>query len=614
MQNEAYFEHAYLANFLGFELVQSSDLTVRNNTLWMKTLDGWSRVDVLLRRVDDNYCDPVELRGDSLLGVPGLLEVARAGNIVIANPLGSGIMESPALLAYLPEISRHFLGRDLQLSSVGTWWCGDPEHLAYVREHFTGLVIKPVYRGGDFGSLSPADLDPKSRQALLEQILSKPADYVAQERLVPSHLPTLSNQKLAPRPAILRAFAVATGNSYRVMPGGLTRIGNRKGTSLLSNQLGQVSKDTWIVASEPNKELASTIGTESKSADTERVTGLPSRVVENMFWFGRYNERADFGLRMARSLLLQAADIGSANDEAQQFMLNAVINASDSTDAVSAAKLQTNVEQVNLLFPIILDPARRESLIGSVESMLMCADETKEFMTFDAQRVINQVREEAKQLVKDLQANMMSAPEEVLSPLLTSLLAMAGILQESMNRGVGWNFLDLGRRLERGIQCVNQIHHLLSLPLPEDKEYFALESLLVSNESLVVYRRLYRGRLDLRNVLELMLLDTNNPRGLLFQLRRLDECLKTLPYPFSESRELEAEARYLLEATSMLQLLRLEDLVAINEDSGRRLQLEECCQRIDYLLSQTAVSLSEKYFEKPIVPQQLLRQNWGFGE
>ena len=208
----------------------------------------------------------------------------------------------------------------------------------------------------------------------------------------------------------------------------------------------------------------------------------------------------------------------------------------------------------------------------------------------------------------------MSAPEEVLSPLLTSLLAMAGILQESMNRGIGWNFLDLGRRLERGIQCVNQIHHLLSLPLPEDKEYFALESLLVSNESLVVYRRLYRGRLDLRNVLELMLLDTNNPRGLLFQLRRLDECLKTLPYPFSESRELEAEARYLLEATSMLQLLRLEDLVAINEDSGRRLQLEECCQRIDYLLSQTAVSLSEKYFEKPIVPQQLLRQHWGFGE
>ncbi len=398
------------------------------------------------------------------------------------------------------------------------------------------------------------------------------------------------------------------------MQGGLTRIGSREGMSLLSSQLGWVSKDTWIVASEPKKGTSNAVGTEASVKDVARGTGLPSRVVENMFWFGRYAERSEFGLRMTRTLLLQAADIGSSNDEAQQFMLEAVIGASDSATALEALTLNPSMDNCEELLPVILDPERRESLIGSVDSMLNCADETKELLTFDTQRVLNQIRVEAQQLVSDLRASMLSAPEDALSPILTSLLAMSGILQESVNRTTGWHFMDFGRRLERGIQCVSQLSFLLTQPLAEDREYFALESLLVSNESLVIYRRIYRGRLDLRNVLELMLLDPNNPRGLLFQLRALTERLADLPTLSRDSRELEDEARYLLQASSMVQLTRLETLCETDAESGRRLKLAEFCQQIEHLLSQAAVALSEKFFEKPIVPQQLLRQIWGDGE
>lgn len=609
--NETYFEHAYLASYLGFELVQASDLAVRRNALWMKTLDGWEQVHVLWRRVDDDYCDPVELKSDSQLGVPGLLEAARAGNVVIVNPIGSGVLESPALLAYLPAIARHFLGRELQLPSVQTWWCGDPESFDYVVKNIERMVIKPVYRSVDAPNVMAADLDESARAGLLKNLVSKPAYFVAQARLAPSRLPVFSGSGLAPRPAILRAFSVASEGSYRLMPGGLTRVGTHEGAQQISNQLGSISKDTWIVASESKQE--SEIGLDPERRDPlvlNRLAGLPSRVVENMFWLGRYVERAEFGLRMARTLLLQSADIGSANDTAQQRMLAALVGISDSGALVAQQGLTIDDRYREQLLMLALDPARRESVVGSLHSMLACADETKELLTFDSQRIINQIRDEARQLVADLQHNMFSAPEDVLSPILTSLLALSGIFHESVNRGMGWNFLDLGRRLERGIQSAREISQMLGLAAPPARELFTLEALLSSNESLVFYRRLYRGHLELRNVLELLLLDEDNPRGIMFQLTRLEAQSATLPAGDGKRRELTAHARCLLEARSMLQLMRLEDLCVVDEASQQRLALLDCCQRVEDLLSNTAVALSERYFERPIQPKQLLRQPW----
>ena len=245
-RNETYFEHAYLANYLGFYLVQSDDLVVRNGFLWMKSLDGLNRVDVLLRRVDDWFCDPVELRSDSRLGVPGLLEVVRSGNLIVANPLGSGILENPIFLRYLPAISKALLGRELRLPSVDTYWCGDKKDKKYVLENLDKLVIKPIFRtNGEYASsgahLAKADLDD-----LRKQVEAYPNQFVAQPLFSGSQLPVLQQSQLLPRPAILRSFAVAGTSSYSVLPGGLTRVGRNVRGSARKSWTWMPRRVRWI--------------------------------------------------------------------------------------------------------------------------------------------------------------------------------------------------------------------------------------------------------------------------------------------------------------------------------------------------------------------------------
>src|SRR5690606_16377841 len=249
--NETYFEHSYLANYMGLSLVQSSDLVVRNGHVWMKSLDGLSRVDVILRRVDDYFCDQVELKGDSQLGVPGLLQVARAGRVAIANPLGCGVLENPALLRYLPAISEHFLGRKLRLQSVDTWWCGDAEDLAHVVDNLDKLVIKPIFRSPGINSLVVSEATEATRKQLLNELKLRPQYYVAQEKIAPSHMPVLQGGQLVSRPVLLRTFAVASESSYRVMPGGLTRAGIKENTAVIPNQIGPTRKDTGGLGSDP---------------------------------------------------------------------------------------------------------------------------------------------------------------------------------------------------------------------------------------------------------------------------------------------------------------------------------------------------------------------------
>ncbi len=226
---------------------------VRNGFLWMKSMDGLKRVDVLLRRVDDIYCDPVELRSDSRLGVPGLLEVVRSGHVVVANPLGSGVLENAIFLKYLPEISKSLLGREPRLDSVQTYWCGDDDDLQFVTANIRELIIKPAYRGSGITSVWGGDLSEEQINQLLATLHSKRYQFVAQERLEQPHIPSFAAGALEPRPALLRTFSVATDSSYKILPGGLTRIGIDTGSRVISMQSGSPSKDTWVTASEPER-------------------------------------------------------------------------------------------------------------------------------------------------------------------------------------------------------------------------------------------------------------------------------------------------------------------------------------------------------------------------
>lgn len=604
-QNETYFEHSYLANYLGLPLVQSNDLVVRNGFVWMKSLDGLKKVDVLLRRVDDTFCDPAELRSDSRLGVPGLLEVVRSGGVVIANPLGSGVLENPILLKYLPEISKCLLGREPRMASVKTYWCGDDDDLKYVTANIGQLIIKPAYRGSGISSVWGGDLTGEQQQKLLATLHKQRYHYVAQERLEKSHIPAFADKQLAPRPSLLRTYSVATDTSYAVLPGGLTRIGNSVDGRVISMQSGSPSKDTWITATEPERtlELDTSLDIASGTLDTPLVS-LPSRVVENLYWMGRYAERAEASLRYLRTVFMLLNGEDPVSPAARKIMLQTVSQLTTTLPGFVAASDQMLANPDEELLRVIKDGGRAGSIKSTLRAMLSSADESKELLSTDTMRVINDLRDALDELDLTLEDGLTSAPDEALDPLVTALAALSGLMQESMIRGVGWRFMELGKRIERALQIINTIRNLMTPQTTESDQSTLLTALLISMEVLITYRRRGRERRGIELGLELVMLDGSNPRSLLFQLERLQQQLDELPGAEESGSELEEEERALLEAMTSLKLSRLPQL--LQTTSASREDMDRLLEQLGKLLKEFSQFISDKYFDHRADPQQLV--------
>lgn len=608
--NETYFEHAYIANYLGFHLVQSGDLVVRNGYVWMKSLDGLSRVDVILRRVDDWFCDPVELRSDSQLGIANLLEVARAGNVAIANPLGSGILENPVFLRYLPEIAKALLGRELRLPSIKTYWCGVDEDLKYVLDKLDTLVIKQVDRLNGQRSIFGSRLDSEQLADLRKQIQRSPMQFVAQPLLAASHLPTAVDASLQPRPAILRSFAVASGGSYTLMPGGLTRVGNEVSAAVISNQAGAKSKDTWVIASEPEIETGGYNDEEpALVARDAELMSLPSRVVENLFWMGRYTERAESCLRLLRTVFMLLNGEEPISNRARKRLLETVTELT----ATHPGFLDDNIELIadpeQELLRVVSDGSRLGSVKSTLNSMLACAEESQELLSSDTFRVINDIRDALGDLNDSLSGGMASAPEEALDPLVTALMALAGLNHESMVRGIGWRFIEIGRRLERATQTTALMKKMLVDEMPERDQNMMIQALLLTMESLISYRRRYRARMGVQSTLDLVLMDTSNPRSLLYQVEQLRQHTEALPRGQDNRHELSPEERTVLEAETLLKCSVLTELNA--REDGHRVLLRNKLERVVELLASLSIMISDRYFDHREVSRQLIRNTWG---
>ena len=609
-QDESRFEYAYLANYLGLPLVQSGDLVVRNGFLWMKSLDGLTRVDVLLRRVDDLLCDPVELRSDSRMGVPGLLEVIRNGRVVVVNPLGSGVLENPILLKYLPEISRSLLGREPRLASVNTYWCGDASDLQFVIANIQQLIIKPVYRGGGLVSVWGGDLSAEQQAALLASIMKNPAQFVGQDRVEKTHLPTFTNGALQSRPAILRTYSVATDSSYMVMPGGMTRIGNEPGGRVISMQSGSPSKDTWVTATEPERFIQSeaTPDTLRGGSDTGLIS-LPSRVVENLYWMGRYAERAEAGLRLLRTVFVLLNGEEPITIEARRILLQAVTKVTGTQPGFLNAPdaLLASPDQELLL--VIQDSGRIGSVKSTLNCMLASAEESKELLSTDTLRVINNLHDELDGLDAALAGGLASAPEEALDPLVTGLVALSGLMQESMVRSVGWRFMELGKRVERAEQIITTLGILTTPVAGEADRSTLLMALLTTMDVVITYRRRSRQRAGIELALDLVMLDPSNPRSLLFQLERLQQHLTELPGMITGNSALEEEERALLAAVSRLKLARLPQVLEIT--GGKRPAMDMLLKELDQLLLDFNTLISDKHFDHRTDVQQSLVANFG---
>ncbi|WP_299197272.1 circularly permuted type 2 ATP-grasp protein [uncultured Amphritea sp.] len=610
--NETYFEHTYLANYLGFPLVQGSDLRVSKGFLWMKSLGGLERVDVVLRRVDDFYCDPVELKSDSRLGVPGLLEVVRAGRVIVANPMGSGFLENPALLRYLPQIANHFLGREPLLSSVKTFWCGDPQDLTYVIENIDKLVIKTCFRKPTEQSVFGSSLDEKARLALINKIRHEPLHFVAQEYIRPSTTPSWNNSQLLPRPSILRGFSVATNSSYNVMPGGLTRVGNVADSLNLSNLRGAISKDTWILASEPEKQISLLEARPPQAANhasKQPRNAFPCRVVENLYWMGRYAVRAESALRLLRTVFVQLNSTYHMPQETRQVLLQTVTQLTMTYPGFTLSDAATALQPEAELLAVVLDGKRSGSITANLNALLECSDQVREMLSADTQRVINDLRDELAGLADAFKQGLTAAPEEALDPLVTTLLALSGLWQESMVRGLGWRFIDMGLRVEKALQGLSLIRSSLVPVLPEYQQLQVLESILLSSEVLITFRRRDHSGSDMSQGLELLLHDNSNPRSVFYQIDQLRQHLAVLPSAV-HGAGLAEEDRFMLEASSAIQLSSLDALVAEDEKTLTRAGLDQLLSRLQYLLQETSNQISTKYFDQIKVHQQLVRTDW----
>jgi len=536
--NETYFEQAYLARYLGYTLVEGQDLTVRDDRVFLKTLSGLERVDVILRRVDDEFCDPLEMRNDSILGVSGLVEAAHAGNVTITNALGSSLLQSPAFLAFLPGLCRHVLKEELKLPSAATWWCGQKPAEKYVLEHLEQLYVKPAFRSRVVGMKPGEKMTREERAQLARRIQFQPHEFVAQEWVDLSSAPSLGEDgvSLAPRRVALRVYLVATENGYTVMPGGLTRVAPVGDNHSVSMQKGGASKDTWVLSDQPVPEL-SLLEPAGQVIDLRRTgNNLPSRMADNFFWLGRYTERADSATRLLRSALLRFSPERGGGGlpfltplletlERQGQLPRHHKQTQSQGRAVASSPQNSEALEAELL-AAIFDPTRAGSLCRIADHLQRLAMFIRDRTSNDLWRALSQLGEPLA-AVPEGPVILAADALEVLNQTILGLAAFHGLARENMTRAQGWRFLDMGWRIERAVCLCTFLD--CALRSPEADNPSLLEAVLEVADSTITYRSRYNLLPHIVAVYDLVLLDEKNPRALLFQLNQLVKHFDRLP-------------------------------------------------------------------------------------
>jgi uncharacterized circularly permuted ATP-grasp superfamily protein/uncharacterized alpha-E superfamily protein len=605
--NETFFEHAYLASHLGYPLVQGDDLTVREGYVWLKSLTGLQRVDVILRRVDDNYCDPLELREDSRLGVPGLLEVARRGNVAIANPLGSSVLENPGLQPFLPGIAQHFLGHSLSLPSIATWWCGQPRELEYVISNIHQLVIKPIYRKPGVRSVFGHLLSKQELSEWRARICADPAFFVGQEHESFSTAPSLVGNGYEPRQTLLRCFLVARTEGYTVMPGGLTRSAPEKGDIPISNQMGGISKDTWVIASEPQQVPTNIKPEHASNSIPNHNNALPSRAADNIFWVGRYAERAEGSIRLLRAtikkLYINPDRDSSVFEDSLHCLLRSVTNLTGTWPGFFSEESETMLQSPDKeLLSVVLNEQRLGSIANSLRCLVQSGFAVRDLWSSDTWRVMDEMEDHLNRSQPHDDGTLWYMQDH-LDHLITTLCAFSGLVMENMTRGNGWLFLDIGRRLERSLLLISTLRTAFSVRQSDAVETQLIESLLDTSDNTICYRQHYRSYFELPSFLELLLLDTNNPRSLAYQISNLQEHVAKLPHP-RQGLRLSGEERLMLEASSILSLANLDDFLVVSKDNIRE-NLDQQLSRLYYLLTTLSETITADYFRHGSSPQPL---------
>ena len=590
--NETYFEHSYLARYLGYTLAEGGDLTVRDNRVYLKVLGGLQPVDVIFRRLDDDFCDPLELRPDSFLGVPGLVHAVRSGNVAVANALGAGLLETPAMMAYLPQLCRALLGEELKLASARTWWCGEPAGLEYVRNHLDELAIKSAFASAHMETQFLDECDDIQRNELIAKMEQNPAAFIGQERLPLSSLPVLSASEPALRKMVLRTYLAADRDSFSMMPGGLTRVGSTPHSQAVSMQRGGGSKDTWVLSTGPVSTFSLLPPSDQPLPLTRAGGDLPSRAADNLYWLGRYAERAESTCRLIRCVFTRLIERPDGSDLGDLAVLLQTVRLAATLPTHRFPEPTATPAAVPIdreLFQLVFQRTRPGSLASVVLEWHRVAGTVRDRISVDMWRVVSG----ARRFTHTWSGEQTPTPGDALDVLdrtILNLAAFGGLATESMTRGEGWRFLDLGRKLERAVSLLTLIRVTLTRVVPNESQI--LDAILEVADARMTYRRRYLANLRCEAVLDLVLFDESNPRSLASQLVDLKHNVEHLPRKGGLAGR-SPEERLALAAVTAVQLAEVPALSRVVE--GQRPALQNLLDQVMKILPEFSDVLTQQY-------------------
>ena len=497
--NETYFEHAYLARYLGLLLLEGGDLVVEGDRVAVRTVDGLRPIDVIWRRLDSDFCDPLELFAGSRIGTPGLVRAVRAGSLDIVNALGSGILESRALMAFQEPLAEALIGRRLALPTIATWWCGQEAERRYVAANRDRLQLAPAFPPAS-PHREPESLR-QSREPFAEIGALEGVGLVAQEIAQLSTAPVFVDGRLEPRPVALRVFLAHDEAGWHAMPGGFARVAYAAEARVVSMQEGGRSTDVWIPSGDAAAARPMTLLGSKQERYLRRLPGaLPARAADNLYWLGRYGERCEVATRLLRLFSARAAEeVGTEELERRLVAILSGLGVAAGADPDRAA----------------------HGLLTLARQALDIASRIRDRFSPDGWRSLNEIVELILAAIADREDDLVGLASQV----LTRLSGFTGLVRENMYQFTGWRFMQCGRRVERGQTSAQVAAALVEGEVPEG----ALEALLEFSDSRVTYRRRFSVDLSRDTVLDLTVLDPLNPRSVAFQVNSLADKLPTLP-------------------------------------------------------------------------------------
>lgn len=596
--NETYFEHSFLSSFLEINLVLGNDLLSKNGSLWLKSLSGLKKINTIIRRLDDRYCDPLELQNDSQLGVAGFVEAVRQDNLNVINPLGSAILENIGLNPFMKAIAKYFLDEELILPQIATWWCGQPKELEYVLENMSSLILKKIDKTEDIETYFCNRLSEKQKETLIEQIMKNPTKYVAQEEISFSTTPYYKGGKIEPRNAVIRAFAIKTKDDYSVMNGGLVRVSSSKDTFMVSSQRGGTSKDLWILGKK--EQLDKVLELKHIPHVDISIGNIPTLQAENLYWLGRYLARAIITARMIRYTVKKMTNFYRYEDPSSkdvQRLLETAITHLTMTypgfleeDEEKKKEIQKN--PMKEITNLIKNRYKQGSLSFTISMLSNATINVKNLLAIESWKVFDKLNKDWHSFIqKPITSNRNLVSE--LDKLLVYLSSYKELVEESMFKEQGLVLYDIGLKMESALLLISKTRSMMCIKLDKSASYDAYEAMLNSSEIFNAYRAIYKSSLLQENVVEFLLLNTQFPKSLTFITNKILADFKTLPKSKTYLTNYEEP---IFRAYTLLKLAKIDEMLELKEGETVYQNLDDMLGELTGYFIESSLELSKTYF------------------